>query len=121
MATEVDRVLDVGYRWTGADSSELYGVARWGKGYFSVRSGHLHVHPERDPATSIDLAELVGRLELRGIDLPILIRFNGVLADRMRAIRDAMRIVGSKTYVRCYHRESFDAPWAAITIDLAKA
>jgi hypothetical protein len=39
----------------------------------------------------------------------------------MKAIRDAMRVVGSKTYVRCYRRESFDGPWAAVSIDLAKA
>lgn len=39
----------------------------------------------------------------------------------MRAIRDAIRVVGSKTYVRCYQRAGFDAPWQAVTIDLAKA
>ena len=39
----------------------------------------------------------------------------------MQAIRDAMRVVGSKTYVRCYHRAAPDAPWEAISIDLAKA
>ena len=39
----------------------------------------------------------------------------------MLAIRDAMRIVGSKTYIRCYRRDRFDAPWQAITIDLARA
>lgn len=39
----------------------------------------------------------------------------------MDAIRDAMRVVGSKTYVRCHRRAAFDAPWEAITIDLAKA
>lgn len=39
----------------------------------------------------------------------------------MDAIRDAMRVVGSKTYVRCYRRETRDGPWQAITIDLAKA
>lgn len=39
----------------------------------------------------------------------------------MQAIRDAMRVVGSKTYVRCYHRATTDAGWKAITIDLAKA
>jgi hypothetical protein len=39
----------------------------------------------------------------------------------MKAIRDAMRIVGSKTYIRCYRRDRFDAPWQAITIDLARA
>ena len=39
----------------------------------------------------------------------------------MEAIRAAMRVVGSKTYVRCYERERPDGPWRAITIDLAKA
>lgn len=39
----------------------------------------------------------------------------------MQAIRDAIRVVGSKTYVRCYRRETFDGDWRAVTIDLAKA
>lgn len=39
----------------------------------------------------------------------------------MTAIRDAMRVVGSKTYIRAYRRTAFDAPWLAVTIDLAKA
>lgn len=39
----------------------------------------------------------------------------------MDAIRDAMRVVGSKTYVRCYQRDTFEGQWRAITIDLAKA
>ncbi|MGP9788924.1 DUF3164 family protein, partial [Roseinatronobacter sp. NSM] len=41
--------------------------------------------------------------------------------EAMRAIRDAMRIVGSKTYIRCYQRPTQDAGWQAVTIDLAKA
>ncbi|WP_439523202.1 DUF3164 family protein [Marivita sp.] len=39
----------------------------------------------------------------------------------MDAIRDAMRVVGSKTYIRFYTRPSADAGWEAVTIDLAKA
>ncbi|GHC22465.1 sulfate transporter [Gemmobacter nanjingensis] len=39
----------------------------------------------------------------------------------MEAIRDAMRVVGSKTYVRCYRRRDIDAAWEPVTIDLAKA
>lgn len=39
----------------------------------------------------------------------------------MSAIRDAMRVVGSKTYIRCYRRETLDGPWQPITIDLARA
>ena len=63
-------------RWSTAEASELYDVARWGKGYFSVaKSGNLCVHPDKDPARAIDLKELVDNLQLRGISLPILIRF----------------------------------------------
>lgn len=39
----------------------------------------------------------------------------------MDAIRDAMRVVSSKTYVRIYRRSDQDAAWEAITIDLARA
>lgn len=39
----------------------------------------------------------------------------------MAAIRDAMRVVGSKIYVRCYERPALDAEWKPVTIDLAKA
>lgn len=39
----------------------------------------------------------------------------------MEAIRDAMRIEGSTTYVRYYRRDRVDGPWQPITIDLARA
>ncbi|WIY25038.1 DUF3164 family protein [Parasedimentitalea psychrophila] len=39
----------------------------------------------------------------------------------MRAIRDAIRVIGQATYVRCYQRPAPDARWQHITIDLAKA
>lgn len=38
----------------------------------------------------------------------------------VEAIRDAMRIVGSKTYIRFYERDSIEAGWKAVSIDLAK-
>ncbi len=40
--------------------------------------------------------------------------------EGQRAIRDAMRVVGSKTYIRCYHRPSHDAAWEAVTLDMAR-
>ena len=37
--------------WSVHVASELYEVARWGKGYFSVNdAGHMQVHPTKDPA-----------------------------------------------------------------------
>ena len=41
--------------------------------------------------------------------------------DAMRAIREAMRVVGSKLYVRIESRASVDERFAAVTIDLASA
>ncbi len=81
---------DLASRWTIEDSIELYDVARWGSDYFDVdHHGHLTVHPQRDPRASIDLKELVDRLRERGIDLPILVRFSGILKDRIEAIQGA--------------------------------
>ena len=74
--------------WTVTDASELYHVPRWGNGYFSVQpDGHVHVHPDKDPKRSIDLKKLVDRLQMRGLNLPILLRFNGILRNRLSEIR----------------------------------
>lgn len=37
------------------------------------------------------------------------------------AIRDAMRVTGSKQYVRFYERAAITDPWQAVSVDLAKA
>jgi arginine decarboxylase len=77
-------------RWTHADAAELYDIDRWGKGYFSVgENGHVRVHPEKDPERWLDLKQLVDHLELRGIDLPILIRFAEILKHRLEEIHKA--------------------------------
>lgn len=77
-------------RWTTSDAAELYDVASWGKGYFSVGSnGHLWVHPSKESNRRIDLRELVEKLELRGISLPILIRFAEILKHRLAELHQA--------------------------------
>ena len=75
-------------RWTTTDASELYEVAGWGQGYFSVgENGNLWVHPSRN-GHKLDLKALIDRLQLRGLDLPILVRFNGILKDRLKTLHD---------------------------------
>ena len=76
--------------WTVADAADLYEVSRWGKGYFSVGpTGNLLVHPDKQAGRSIDLKQLVDRLQMRGIDLPILLRFGEILQHRLKEIHDA--------------------------------
>ena len=78
--------------WSVHEASELYEVARWGNGYVSVNeAGHVQVHPTKDPAKAIDLKELVDRLQLRGISLPVLIRFTDILKHRLGDIHAAFQ------------------------------
>src|SRR6202795_2841727 len=85
-------VRDPADRWSIAEAGELYDVSRWGKGYFSVgQNGHLWVHPNKEPARGLDLKELVDNLQLRGISLPLLIRFGEILQHRLGEMHQAFQ------------------------------
>jgi arginine decarboxylase len=91
-ATRGHRNWQTGDVFTSTDAAELYEVERWGKNYFSVSAdGHVLVHPTKDPARSIDLKELVDHLMLRGIHLPVLIRFRDILRHRVADIANAFK------------------------------
>ncbi|MEM9420874.1 MAG: biosynthetic arginine decarboxylase, partial [Planctomycetota bacterium] len=79
-----------GAGWTVQDADKLYGVSRWGTGYLSIDSdGHLRVHPQQNPSQCIDLLGLVNDLRAQGVDTPLLLRFPGILEDRLRHIARA--------------------------------
>jgi arginine decarboxylase len=78
--------------WTLTEATELYDVARWGQGYFSINDlGHLQVHPTKDPARGVDLKRLMERLEHRGLSAPILLRFTDILKHRLGEIHSAFQ------------------------------
>jgi arginine decarboxylase-like protein len=90
--TRNHRNWKTGDAFTVGDATDLYEVDRWGKGYFSISSsGHVLVHPTKDPARSIDLKQLTDHLMLRGISLPVLIRFRDILRHRVGDIHNAFR------------------------------
>jgi len=90
--TRTQRNWQTGEVFTAADASELYEVERWGKGYFSVSSsGHVLVHPTKDREKSIDLKQLTDHLILRGIQLPVLVRFKDILKHRVGDIHNAFK------------------------------
>jgi arginine decarboxylase len=79
-------------KWSIQDAIETYNVRHWGKGYFGVNQlGHVTVHPHKNPENGIDLKELVDQLQLRGIQLPILLRFTDILRHRVGEIHEAFR------------------------------
>jgi arginine decarboxylase len=82
----------VGSKWSITEATELYDVARWGQGYFSIsEQGHLLVNPTKDPARAVDLKRLIDRLQLRGLSVPILLRFTDILRHRLGEIHSAFQ------------------------------
>ncbi len=76
--------------WTGHDSEALYRIHAWGDPYFSInKAGHITVSPKADRGGSIDLFELVQSLKERNLQLPLLIRFSDILADRIEKLTAA--------------------------------
>ncbi len=90
--------------WTIEDSAACYRLDRWGGGYFSIgENGHLIVHPGNGPSEAVDLKQLVDRLLQRDLRPPILIRFNGILRDRLRLLRDCFqRAIDEHVYTGKY-------------------
>lgn len=78
--------------WSATEAAELYDVPRWGQGYFSVgEQGHLQIHPNKDPLRGVDLKRLIDRLQLRGLAVPILLRFTDILKHRLGEIHGAFQ------------------------------
>jgi arginine decarboxylase len=75
--------------WTPGHSAVLYGLEDWGAPYFSVSErGTVLVHPDGEDRV-IDLLDVVEGLSARHINPPVVIRFSGILAHRLRHMRRA--------------------------------
>ena len=79
-----------GVSWSVEDSADLYNVAAWSKGYFAINdAGHVVVRPNAEPGREIDLHEVVQGLSERDLRTPVVVRFSGILAHRLRHLHDA--------------------------------
>ena len=77
-------------KWKIDDALRMYGIGRWGGGYFGVNAGgHVTVHPEGEAGATIDLVQVATRARERGLHYPLLIRFHDLLRHRVRAINEA--------------------------------
>lgn len=70
-------------KWTIEDSNELYNMSGWGTSYFGINEkGDVYVTPCKDD-TQIDLHDVMDELSLRDITPPVLLRFPGILDNRI--------------------------------------
>lgn len=83
-----------------------YGIEKWGAEYFGVNSlGHVDVCLSR--GRKGDLFELMKSLVAQGIEAPILIRFNGIIRDRIKRLSDAFQAAIQEFKYRNAHRMVF--------------
>jgi len=90
IALNGNRKFNPAQPWRIADSLDLYNVAAWGKGYFSVNdAGHVVVRPDTTVEREIDLYEVVEGLQARDLTTPVVVRFSDILAHRLKRMHDA--------------------------------
>jgi arginine decarboxylase len=90
IALNGNRKFNPAQPWRIEDSLDLYNVAAWGKGYFSVNdAGHVVVRPDTTQEREIDLLEVVEGLQARDLSTPVVVRFSDILAHRLKRLHDA--------------------------------
>src|SRR3972149_10543011 len=76
--------------WKIEDSIELYGIERWGNGYFSFnKNGNLSIKPTKKEAQTIDLKNVIENLTTKKIKFPILFRFPQILEGQIKELNGA--------------------------------
>jgi len=84
-----------------------YSIDRWSEGYFEINSlGHVEVKPNRTGKGG-DLYQLVQTLVEQGIEAPILIRFNGIIRDRISKLSSAFNSAIQEFNYRSTHQIVF--------------
>ncbi|PKM86365.1 MAG: arginine decarboxylase [Firmicutes bacterium HGW-Firmicutes-12] len=78
-------------RWTKEKSEELYGIKNWGNSYFSISDkGEVLVNPYKDNASSaISLMDIISGIRDRGLDMPVLLRFENILDSQISFLNNS--------------------------------
>lgn len=79
--------------WTIFDSASLYGINEWGGTYFNVsEAGQVCVSVTHgDKRCNVALEDVVAGLEQRGHTMPVLLRIENVLDDRIIRLNETFR------------------------------
>ncbi|MGM0564744.1 MAG: biosynthetic arginine decarboxylase [Pseudomonadota bacterium] len=67
------------------ENRKIYRIDQWSEGYFSINENGSLTHA----ASGRPLAEVAKHLEERGLELPVLVRFNDILRDRLARLNGA--------------------------------
>ncbi|MGD2081978.1 MAG: biosynthetic arginine decarboxylase [Chromatiales bacterium] len=93
--------------WSIADARRTYSLASWGEGYFGINpQGHMIARPLRDAGPEVDLYRLASEVREAGLAWPVLVRFNDILHDRVRALCGA--------FAQAFERTGYGGRYTAV-------
>jgi arginine decarboxylase len=78
--------------WDIQEARNLYNINRWGARYFDINdAGHVVATPLHEAGAAVDINDVVKEAKSRGLKLPILIRFQDILRNRVEALNLAFQ------------------------------
>ncbi|NKB46618.1 MAG: biosynthetic arginine decarboxylase [Legionellales bacterium] len=76
--------------WSIEESRALYNIAHWSSGFFDIdEEGDLVVYPQRVKTNGIKLNDIVAQSTAQGLSLPLLLRFDNILQQRILDLQAA--------------------------------
>lgn len=79
--------------WSIEEAEKLYGVSRWGGGYFEIgENGNVQVTPVLDDKSiRIDFQALINEIREEGVQFPVVVRFHDVLRSQVASLNTNFR------------------------------
>jgi arginine decarboxylase len=80
-------------RWKLKNSEDLYGIKAWGASYFTINEkGEVAVTPfVNNPSVSVSLIDIIKGIKERGMDAPVLLRFENLLDSQITLLNESFR------------------------------
>jgi arginine decarboxylase len=91
-------------KWSVEDSAELYNIKGWSVGYFDVnQKGNVVVTPQKK-GEGVELIEIIDELQIKDVQLPVLLRFPDIIDDRIETISKCFKVAAEEYN---YNAENF--------------
>ena len=78
--------------WGVSDSLKLYNIENWGERYFNINpAGNMTVYPRQGQGAGIDIMKVVRDIQSRGLQSPMVIRFQDIIRHRVVKLNEAFK------------------------------
>ncbi len=89
------------------DAHRTWSLPYWSEGYFDIdRAGQLVVRPDRVAGREVALAKVVDEARAQGLKLPLLVRFAGILGNKLGRMQAA--------FVKAMEAHDYDGGYTAV-------